>query len=80
MGIEFTLSDLEVSFFIIGCEEVGGTSPEFLFTKQPLCYVPLCRWCSGLQTEADGSYWRNLYHPHLSAFGPGAQTKQVSRK
>lgn len=65
MGMEFTLSDLEVSLFIVGCGEVGGTSPEFLFTKQPLCSVPLCRWCSGLQTEADGRATGAIYATHI---------------
>lgn len=52
VGMEFTQSDLGVNL-LAGCRGVGGTSPEFLFAKQPFALY-LSAGCSGLQTAGWG--------------------------
>lgn len=76
VGVEFTQSDLGINL-VAGCGEWEGLALNFCLQSSPLLCTSLpavvgCR-------QLDGGYWGNL-RPHLNAFGPGVQTKLLSRK
>lgn len=66
-----------VSISLQGVGEWEGLALNFCLQSSPLLCTSLpavvgCR-------QLDGGYWGNL-RPHLNAFGPGVQTKLLSRK